>query len=400
MIRTCAWQAVLFLVLQQVCLAAQPLFSREEVYSTPTGTFGMAAGDFDGDGWLDIATTNMSTEQNGGLGVTVYYNQGGSGFAGRSDYPTGYRTFGITATDLNGDDLADLAFATYYSQYVSVLYAAAGGGFSPRIDYPVAGNPWDVVTSDFNHDGILDLAANHYNFTVLSGLPAGGFGNSQLVNTGTSGYGNLVAADLNRDGYPDLAQTTGQGQTVQVMWGQASGMFGPSQMFDVGPDADALAVGDLNGDSLLDLAVTNWQMRRITTLFGVAAGGFADPHYYFVDVTPIAVAIADLNADGRSDLAVTQSSNSQGLLTIFIGQENGLLAMADNLRTFGSGKDIVIADFNNDGGLDLAIPASTTNTNGASFSVFYNHIPEPTTLSIVVVGLTTLFSRRKRFNYR
>jgi hypothetical protein len=392
MIRTTAAAAVLYLILQQVAAGAQPLFNREEVYSTPIGTYGMAAGDFNGDGWLDLATTNSSTEHNGGLGLTVYYNQQGAGFSGRTDYATGYRTFGITSADFNGDRLSDLAFATYYSQTISVMYATTGVGFSLPTEYTVSGSPWDVVTGDFNRDGILDLATNHYNVTVLSGIPAGGFGNKQLINTGTSGYGNLLTDDLNHDGYLDLAQTTGSGQSVQVLYGQSTGSFGPSQQFTVGPAADALATGDLNGDGRLDLAVTNWELKRITTLFGQSTGGFSEPHYYFVSVTPTALAIADLNGDGRSDLVVTQSSNSQGYLTLFLGQPSGLLAATESMLTYGSGKDVVVADFNKDGLLDIAATASTSNTNGASFSIFYQGIPEPSAGSIFVIGVVVVFS--------
>jgi hypothetical protein len=393
MIRPSATAILLFVVLREAC-ATQPLFVREEVYSTPTGTFGLAAGDFDGDGWLDLAATNQSSEFNGYLGLTAYHNQNGMGFNNRTDYLTGYRPFGITSGDFNGDHLADVAIATYYSQTVTVRYAQAGGGFSSPTDYQVNGEPFDVVTGDFNHDGLLDLATNHYTFSVLSGLTAGGFGSPHLVNTGSSGYGNLLAVDLNHDGRLDLAQTTGGGSSVQVFWGQAGGTFGPSDQYPAGPTADALAAGDLNGDGLLDLAITNWQSRKITTLFGELAGGFGEAHTYDLGVTPIALAIADFNADGHADLAVSQIDNGSGLLTIFLGQVNGLLTMASSTPIHGTGKDIVVADFNRDGGLDLALTASGPNTNYSSFSVFYNSVPEPSSMVLLLLAMPVLFYSR------
>jgi hypothetical protein len=385
---------VLMLTYQQYAMAALSIFGREEVYPTPSGTYGVATGDFNNDGWLDVATTNFATEFNGGLGVTVYYNQHGTGFSGRTDLSTGFRTFGIVAADLNGDHRDDLAFATYYSQTISVMYANSTG-FAPRVDYPVSGTPWDVAAADFDRDGTLDLAANHYDISVLTGQPAGGFSGPHVIGTGTSGYGNLVAADLNHDGYIDLAQSTGSLGTVQVLYGHASGSFGPSQQYATGSDTDALAVGKLNGDGLVDLAVTNWQLNRITTLLAQSGGGFADPHYYFVNSTPAAIAIADLNNDGRSDLIVTDSSNNQGHLTVFLGQPNGLLAQAESFAIYGSGKDISVGDFNHDGGLDIAVSASTVNTNGASFSIFYNTIPEPSTVTLLLLGIPGCVGRRR-----
>jgi hypothetical protein len=114
-----------------------------------------------------------------------------------------------------------------------------------------------------------------------------------------------------------------------------------------------------------------------------------------VNSTPAAIAIADLNNDGRSDLIVTDSSNNQGHLTVFLGQPNGLLAQAESFAIYGSGKDISVGDFNHDGGLDIAVSASTVNTNGASFSIFYNTIPEPSTVTLLLLGIPGCVGRRR-----
>lgn len=393
MIRILGVAVLLVLVVRDACAVNLP-FGREEIYSTPVGAFGLAAGDFDGDGWLDLASTNHLNEANGNLGLTVYRNQSGAGFSHRIDYLTGYRPFGILCSDLNGDHLFDLAIATYNSQTVSVRYAQTGGLFSSPVDFQVSGNPWDVVAGDFNRDGFVDLAANHYKFSIFSGLPAGGFSSPQLVTTGTNGYGNLIAVDLNRDDRLDLAQATGDVGTVQVFWGQSNGTIGPSNQYPVGMAADAVAAGDLNNDGLLDLAVTNWRPKTITTLFGQSTGGFGEAHTYQLSVTPIALAIADFNLDGRADLAVTQIENEVGVLTTFLGQPSGLLTMLSSMPIYGTGEEIVVADFNKDGGLDLALTASTTDTHMSSFSVFYNNVPEPTGVVMLLLALPLLTGRR------
>ena len=48
-----------------------------------------------------------------------------------------------------------------------------------------------------------------------------------------------------------------------------------------------------------------------------------------------------------------------------------------------------------DGGLDIAVSASTVNTNGASFSIFYNTIPEPSTVTLLLLGIPGCVGRRR-----
>lgn len=121
----------------------------------------MSAADFDEDGDLDLAVTDISLR-----GVHVLLNQGGgrlvpSGFVPvPAQYPRGLAT-----ADLDGDGHADLAVGSgnsgdSYGNAISLLLGDGAGGFTRIDESPrVAGaGPQSIVSADLNWDGAPDLA--------------------------------------------------------------------------------------------------------------------------------------------------------------------------------------------------------------------------------------------------
>jgi hypothetical protein len=80
-------------------------------------------------------------------------------------------------------------------------------------------------------------------------------------------------------------------------------------------------------------------------------------------------------------------------LTILTNSGDGTLGQPVSIPIDGEGLGIVVADFDHNGGMDLAVTASTQRTNSQSFSVFYNQIPEPTSFQLSVLSLLTLAAR-------
>src|SRR6185503_17615340 len=94
------------------------------------------------------------------------------------------------------------------------------------------------------------------------------------------GSGEVVLADLNRDGHLDLLTKHLEGQFISVRMGDGEGHFvllpgGPLRFeYQLG----AVTLGDVNNDSVLDLGIASRQADReyVHILLGTGAGSFSE----------------------------------------------------------------------------------------------------------------------------
>jgi hypothetical protein len=134
------------------------------------GPFGIVAGDFNNDGFLDLAVADFGafTTQQGG-GVTVLPGNGDGTFRPAVSSAAGPAPQGLAAGDLNGDGTLDLAVANQSG--ISILAGNGDGSFQT----PVAGtSTLGIALADFNADSLTDLAVTNFNsnnVAVLLGSP-------------------------------------------------------------------------------------------------------------------------------------------------------------------------------------------------------------------------------------
>ncbi len=275
---------------------------------------GLAAGDYDADGDLDVYVTNF--------GPNVLWRNNGDGTFTDVTAEAGAKedrwSMGATFLDYDRDGLLDL----YISNYVSYTLAshkacfATNGvkdycGPSAYPAYPdrllrnegqgrfsdvtgamgigaVAFPGLGVVTADFNRDGWPDLYVANDGTENLLWLNREGkrFEDVALaVGAAVDGSGSaeasmgVVADDLNGDGNLDIFLThlTGETNTLYLDDGaglyrdgtNAAGLGAPSLPFT----SFGVAAIDYDGDGLQDLAIANGGVRAVDT----ASTGQADP---------------------------------------------------------------------------------------------------------------------------
>jgi hypothetical protein len=130
----------------------------------------------------------------------------------------------VVAGDFNGDGILDLAVADFQTQQVSVLLGNGDGSFQTVKAYPTGANPSSIVAADFNGDGKVDLALTSTPLgsspgnlvSLLLGNGDGTFGPPTLFGAGYLSYSSAVG-DFNRDGTLDLAVANGGSNTVSVL---------------------------------------------------------------------------------------------------------------------------------------------------------------------------------------
>jgi hypothetical protein len=232
---------------------------------------GIAIGDFNNDHNQDLAFIPQA--YNNGVGhVYVRLGNGNGSFQPAKSYSTGgaYPRV-ILAGDFNGDGKIDLAIANSGSQTqqssVAVLLGNGDGTFAAPIVFAFSAGYAEAMTAgDFNEDGKLDLAVSVIAQTVMKpliillGNGNGTFTARPVQESGIGPY-SLATADFNGDGNLDLA---GIGFGIRyrgylvVLLGNGRGDFRAPEIFALpGRSPVQMTVADFNADGKPDVAVLN-----------------------------------------------------------------------------------------------------------------------------------------------
>ena len=346
------------------------------------GAFSAAAGDYNGDGKLDVATAN-----NGSDDVTVLFGDGHGVLGYGATLTAGMAPSSIASGNLNASDtILDLVVANESDNNVDVFLGTGGGAFADPVPYDMGNSPETVVLADFNHDGKLDVAtANLFGETVAVRLGNGDGTFGDLLETQVAGGpSGLAAGKLNSDDFPDLAVSLNDDAQVAGLIGKGDGTFTvmkPDDMTHCDESPQGLVIDDFNNDGKGDVAVATEFNDLVDVLLGngdgtfqtteIDPGDFRQGVAYPVGGFPESVAAGDYNGDGIVDLASADSFGTtefDGSVSVLIGNGNGTFQDAQTFEVDSGPFGIVAADLNDDRLPDIV----TANLDAADVSVLVN----------------------------
>ncbi len=289
----------------------------------------------------------------------------GGGFETAVSYGVGGWLQGITAGDVNGDNVADLVMSDPVSNNIDVMLNNGDGTFATPVAYPVPGASW-LTLMELNDDGQLDIVALTgalSDVSVLYNLGGGEFGNGKTYSSGSSeGFiaSTGAAADFNGDGQTDVV---GVSINLQLVLNQ-DGAFNSRKVFQAS-NAEwgrKMTAADFDQDGAVDVAVTD-SSSELCIVRNQGDGTFEPPNCKTLAYVSMgSVVAADLNGDGWPDIAAgAEGASSISPVAVFMNAGDGTFPNKTEYPAGSGMASVAAADMNADGHQDLIIANFSSN---------------------------------------
>ncbi|HSH02489.1 MAG TPA: FG-GAP-like repeat-containing protein [Anaerolineae bacterium] len=276
-------------------------------------------GDMDGDGDLDAVVVNFNGTQ--ANGVWLNDGTGNFGVAAFHSFGASGNSTGVALGDLDGDGDLDVAISRFFNQSHEIWMNDGTGNLGAVADQTFGGGrTWGVTMGDVDGDGDLDVVTAGGDGSPQEVWLNDGTGDVGTVaydsfNTGTKNTTELELGDMDGDGDLDAVLSHASSGTNEVWLNDGTGDFGAAAFYTFGAfvNTEDLDLGDVDGDGDLDVVVANSaNLNEIWLNDGTGAlGATAFDSFGGASNATMDVIFADLTGDGHLEIVAAHNGGAQ-----------------------------------------------------------------------------------------
>jgi hypothetical protein len=315
-------------------------------YGSGGGMEYVTVADFNGDGKLDFAVSDSTNNT-----VDIYTGTGSGSFITGPMYSIGPGMEGIASGAINATgtagfaDLAVLTWTCCPTQNLNVLLNDGAGGFTNAGPIALNAGGYELALAQLGNTigspaaPVTDVVVAEdggVQVGVLLGNGDGTFATEvDYPILGTEDLYGIAVADVNGDGFPDIATSANSNSPansgIAVLFGAGDGtfpnIFGLISTLEVpgvnyAPYPGEVQITDVDGDGNMDLVYTNANYGTVGIMFGTGTGSITTPAPFFFDPVEFpaggyayGLTVANITGDGTA-AAVTANDDYAGASTL------------------------------------------------------------------------------------
>jgi hypothetical protein len=299
-------------------------------YGSQSPASNIVAADFNGDGKMDIdfgvqlpTAVSLGTQ-------SIAYGLGNGTFT----TPAPVENATPTIADFNQDGRSDIVSIS--GTTATVLLAQANHSFTPvttSLRLPVLFFGVGDVNGDHKPDLVLDYPDH---LEVWLGNGDGTFAYSSSINYNGGYHGVAVVQDLDGDGITDILLapdpvSTGSIVPLQCFYGKGNGLFDPPISIPIFHPYYQVVAADLDGDGKPELVMTDGSV--VAVMQNKGSRTFDSETIYVAGQTISWLNVVDVNKDGYPDIVVANPGGTT--VAVLLNEPNGRAAQgAETIGTF------------------------------------------------------------------
>ncbi|MCA9187341.1 MAG: VCBS repeat-containing protein, partial [Planctomycetales bacterium] len=335
------------------------------IASDGSAAAGVAAGDFDGDGDLDVVAGNQNTDA-----ITWYESDGSGKFIASHTVSLAVDgPLSVYVSDIDGDGDLDILSASTTDNQIAWFENDGTGSFTTHSVSTTISGATGVAATDLDGDGDVDLLASGSSAGALYWFENDGSENftTHLLAGGTLAPRMIAFADVDQDGHLDVLTASYGDDTIAWYENDGSQNFTEHTVTTTADGARYVQAIDLDQDGDIDLVGSSGLNNEVFWFENDGSENFTKHLLSSAYGDVWALQVSDLDLDGDLDIAFADFGNTSDVVWL---ENDGSQSFSVNTIATGVGNPdaIALSDLDNDGDLDVL----TTSWSGGDVNWYEN----------------------------